>query len=136
MSTIQTNQMIAKRFEGIVFFSLSDDPPPHTQTPHTHIPTHTQVYCRESSISRTSIWFMALTELKVGGEKQVKQQEQSVTPPCLQQGVSFCCIPPCTYMHVRSHTCTQAPYTFLMSFPVQLVHCFPVFLLLYLNLSP
>lgn len=59
MSTIQTNQKIAKRFEGIV---PSDDPPP---------PTHTLVYSRESSISRISIWLMALTELEVGGEKQV-----------------------------------------------------------------
>lgn len=63
MSTIQTNQMIAKRLEEIVHFSLSDNTPP--------LNTHTQVYCRESSICRTSIWFMALTELEVGGEKQV-----------------------------------------------------------------
>lgn len=83
---------------------------------HTHN-THTQVSCRESSISRTSIWFMALAVLKVGGEKQVSQQEQPVTPPCLQQGVSFCCIPPYTYMHVPTHKRTHPPLPSFPSFP-------------------
>lgn len=76
---------------------------PHP-APHTHA-VHTLDYFGDFSHPKHSIWFMPSTDLEVGEEKQVKQQQQSVTPFCLRQGVYL--------LHTSwdTHTHTHPPPT-------------------------
>lgn len=110
MSTIQTNKWLRGALKEL-FLSHYQTTPPYT---HTHT-----LYCRESLISRISIWFMLWLNSNLAEKNKYSSKSSGSPHLAYSRECLSAAYPPYTCTHVRTHVHTT-PHTFLTSFQCSL----------------